>query len=104
MAPQRSHSIEFKRQVAQEFIAGVRSHHQNFQFSRSIKSASLQYSIFSAVHTSGIRVFPSYSSVMTIMFGLVVAASAITKGSALDLPLTVSTSRGWFPMMRVRCI
>jgi hypothetical protein len=23
MAPQRSHSIEFKRQVAQEFIAGL---------------------------------------------------------------------------------
>jgi hypothetical protein len=35
MARQRSHSIEFKRQVAQEFVAGVEA----FSFSSSVSSS-----------------------------------------------------------------
>jgi hypothetical protein len=41
--------------------------HLNFQFSRSIKSARPQLSIFSALHTSGIRTLPANSSVTTVI-------------------------------------
>ena len=58
---------------------------------------------FSDAHVGDSRL-PSYSSVTTIMAGFIVAASAITNGSALDLPFTVSTSRGWFPMIRLRWV
>ncbi len=58
MARQRSHSIEFKRQVAQEFIAGESLYalrwHNSPEFQAALKIGE-KYAKFNIVAVNGVR-------------------------------------------------
>lgn len=79
---------------------------QNFQPCFCINWSRVMHRISSSRQTYGIFGFfadPPFSSDTTAKGGLWVIARAMTKGSAPDLPLLVSTSFWYLPMMWAMC-